>query len=317
METRQSVQNFGNNLQQAIAIIAGALAQKRQNERFDAARQSAIGDMRQTFDAQQQQVQDAAGIGQAALANAAVGQPSAPMVMPPREPFQTPDVMAVLAHMIQNDPRITQNPNFAPTFNAATLMAPRYSQEDPTKDVVATRPGGMRSIVRRGVPKVESTEDWLPVMSGGVAQTIKAGDKDFVKLQKYVNGKPVPNAFKTGSPADRTDSGSGGRERENAIAEIQRLTNANFDFGRKMTQADDDLRENKIAQPQADTLKQSYQKEIAANERRIAELNAKIGGTWGKGVPQQSQPATAQTATPQEAQWIWDEATASLKPVKR
>lgn len=136
METRQSVQNFGQALQQAIALLANAYQQKRMNEEWDTAQGNALSGMRNDWNAQEgarvgaeQNASNLAQIGNAGLGNLAMGMPSAPMAIPsvtPAQAMPTPEPMSLIAAMIAQNMGISRNQNFPREFQVAQAMAPKY-----------------------------------------------------------------------------------------------------------------------------------------------------------------------------------------------
>jgi hypothetical protein len=106
MATRQSLQNFGQAFSRGIEPILAALIAKRQEDEFNAALEQS----------------------RKALVNPSAGaaNPSNYVLTPENQPAAQPDIMAVLANILSGNPGIVKNPNFAPAFNAAAAIQPKF-----------------------------------------------------------------------------------------------------------------------------------------------------------------------------------------------
>jgi hypothetical protein len=95
-------------------------------------------------------------------------------------------------------------------------LAPKYDYADPTKDLTEQRFGQAPRVVRQGTPKV-TKEDWRAVVTNGVQETIKVGDRDYGKEQLYDESGSPTGRFRPGKPADDYGSGFGGVNAETRL----------------------------------------------------------------------------------------------------
>lgn len=194
MATRQSLQNFGQAFSRGIEPILAALIAKRQEDEFNAALEQS----------------------RKALVNPSAGaaNPSNYVLTPENQPAAQPDIMAVLANILSGNPGIVKNPNFAPAFNAAQALVPKYEQIDPTKDLYRVAPGQRPTLERSGTPRVSYEEREVP----GLGITEDSGIK-FQTFEKYdpTTGKSIPGSQYRKKVDDLTFSPFSGMNQQAAL----------------------------------------------------------------------------------------------------
>lgn len=209
---RQALQNVSGDVDALLALIASGLLGKQ----YDAARQQAISGINSDYQAGEQAriapINAARTVG-FPVANAAMqaanvsGSPVAEMPTPGMEqprPAPQPELMAILARMLSQNPNINANPGFARDFQTAQVMAPVPFTAN-AGDVYGTRDRFTGKVNVQGIVPKQT----MPELPPGFAQMVPEAQSRFFNQLPGREGQTTVNDFRERKPDDLINSFQG------------------------------------------------------------------------------------------------------------